>query len=108
MLLICSNGLSKASKKVFKATPHSLIPFSSARAARTEHHDPSSATDQGQNLEISQVFKANNGLNIQSCSGGDTATSEEHFFFSISCELKLSHDEDCFLQIMGLTRVVHF
>lgn len=57
MLLICSNGLSKASKKVFKATPHSLIPFSSARAARTEHHDPSSATDQGQNLEISQVLR---------------------------------------------------
>lgn len=56
MLLICSNGLSKASKKVFKATPHSLIPFSSARAARTEHHDPSSATDQ--NLQVLRQIMA--------------------------------------------------
>lgn len=56
MLLICSNGLTKTSKQVLTATPRSLIPQSSARA-RTEHHNPGSAADQGQNWEISQVLK---------------------------------------------------
>lgn len=46
--------------------------------------------------------KANNGLNIQPCSGGATVPSEEHFFFGVSCKLKLSCDEGCFLHIMGM------
>lgn len=57
MLSICSNGLLKISKQVFVATPHSLIPSSSARATITEHQDPGSASDWGQSIWISQVLR---------------------------------------------------
>lgn len=57
ILLNCSNCLLKMSSQVFTATPDSPIPPSSARATRTEHWDPGSASDQGQSARISQVLR---------------------------------------------------
>lgn len=66
MFSLCSSGLSKTSKQVFTAIPHSLIPWISARFSH------SSETE----LRGSTSVKGNNGLNIQPWSAGATVTEK--------------------------------
>lgn len=70
---------------------------------------PGSATHQRQNWEVPQVLKEI----MASTFSPDLQELQlqkkwETIFFSVSCKLKLSWDEDCFLQIVGLIWVVHF